>query len=55
MAVGSATSMMSGLTAEMDQVTMAAAQDQVQQSMTASVANIAKSGASNVKDASRGS
>lgn len=46
---------MAGLTQEMDQMTMQSAQLQVEQSMYSSVANIAKSGASNVKDASRGS
>ncbi|CAB3675729.1 MULTISPECIES: hypothetical protein [Paraburkholderia] len=55
MSVGSAGGMMAGLTQEMDQMTMMSAQMQVEQSMYSSVANIAKSGASNVKDASRGS
>ncbi|MFP3624418.1 hypothetical protein, partial [Burkholderia sp. SIMBA_051] len=54
MSVGSAGSMMQGLTQEMDQMTMMSAQMQVEQSMYASVSNVAKSGASNVKDASRG-
>lgn len=55
MSVGSAGSMMQGLTSEMDQMTEMSAQMQVQQSMYASVSDIAKSGASNVKSAAQGS
>ncbi|MGV2292951.1 hypothetical protein AAHK20_29880 [Trinickia sp. YCB016] len=55
MTSGAAMAQMQSLTSEMDQMTQASAQMQVEQSMYASVANIAKSGASNVKDASRGS
>ncbi|MGF6240750.1 MULTISPECIES: hypothetical protein [Paraburkholderia] len=55
MSVGSAGSMMQGLTSEMDQMTEMSAQMQVEQSMYASVSDIAKSGASNVKSAAQGS
>jgi hypothetical protein len=54
MSVGSAGGMMAGLTQEMDAMTMMSAQMQVEQSMYAAVANIAKSGANNVKNASQG-
>ena len=53
MSTGSTVAEMGMLTSEMDTMTMASAQMQVQQSMCAAVASIAKGGASNVKDAAR--
>ncbi|GAB6851267.1 MULTISPECIES: hypothetical protein [Paraburkholderia] len=54
-ALGSASTMgeMQGITDQMNQMTLASAQMQLQQSMASSLANVTKSGASNVKDASR--
>jgi hypothetical protein len=55
MSLGSAGSMMQGVTSELDQMTEMSAQMQVEQSMYASVSDIANSGASNVKSAAQGS
>lgn len=54
MSVAAAGGMMETLSTEMNAMTMLSAQMQVEQSMYAAVSNVAKSGAQNVKDASRG-
>ncbi|MCM2484000.1 hypothetical protein [Burkholderia glumae] len=45
---------MQGISDQMNQMTLASAQMQLQQSMAAALSNVMKSGASNVKSASQG-
>jgi hypothetical protein len=52
--LGGMEAMMGSMTQEMDQATMMSARMQVEQSLTSAVANVMKSGASNVKSASQG-